>query len=87
VVVAADALGVPEICPVSELNESPTESVGVIVQDVAGDPVFTGETIEIAEFLTKLNVVTLNEISGIDSTTASVRIVGDEPAELVAVTV
>jgi hypothetical protein len=46
-----------------------------------------GEIIEIAEFFTKLKTVMLNEISGIDSITASVKVVVDEPAELTAVTV
>ena len=46
-----------------------------------------GEMIEIAVFFTKLNTVMLNEMSGIDSITASVKVVVDDPAELTAVTV
>lgn len=58
-----------------------------MVQEVAGEPAFMGEMIEIAVFFTKLNTVMLNEISGIDSITASVKVVVDDPAEFTAVTV
>ena len=49
---AAVADGVPEICPVFELNESPAGSAGDTAHDAAGEPVFVGSSDAIAVFTT-----------------------------------
>ena len=45
---AVARVGVPEICPVFELNEIPAGSAGLTDHDVTGEPEFVGRRLVIA---------------------------------------